>query len=146
MSLHTNVAHWRGQKYRIPSTQWLTKRRILNRITRIKNEEGVWISDYADLESLATNFFSNNTCKNESDQPVEETVTQLQHLNLPIVNNHQKEQLLLLISDKEVEAALFQIEPYKAPDPDGFPAAFFQCFWPIIKQDELINDGQKFLQ
>ena len=45
--------------------------------------------------------------------------------------------LCALFSDKEISDALFQIEPLKAPGPDGFPARFFQRNWSTIKEDVL---------
>lgn len=35
----------------------------------------------------------------------------------------------------EIETALFEMDGYKAPGPDGMPAIFYQHFWPSVKND-----------
>lgn len=36
---------------------------------------------------------------------------------------------------QEVTSALFQMNSYGAPRPDGFPAHFYQKFWSIFQDD-----------
>lgn len=53
-------------------------------------------------------------------------------------------------TEDEVSKALFQMDPSKAPGPNGLSAAFFQQFWNIIKDDVLhpclqfLNHGVEF--
>lgn len=39
---------------------------------------------------------------------------------------------------KEVKSVVFSFNACKAPGPDGFPSAFFQEFWDIVKDDVVI--------
>jgi hypothetical protein len=38
-------------------------------------------------------------------------------------------------TEEEIKEAIGQIEHNKAPGPDGFPVAFYQVFWELIKHD-----------
>ncbi|KAL9664246.1 hypothetical protein QQ045_019645 [Rhodiola kirilowii] len=48
------------------------------------------------------------------------------------------EKLCEPVSEIEIQAAVFQMNPTKAPGPDGFHALFYKKFWHIIK-DEVID-------
>ena len=43
------------------------------------------------------------------------------------------------VTNEEIERAIFQMGPHKAPGPNGIPAFFFQEFWDIVKQDILLS-------
>jgi hypothetical protein len=45
------------------------------------------------------------------------------------------EWLIREVTDMEIKSTLFQLNPDKAPGPDGFNAKFFQLHWDIISQD-----------
>jgi hypothetical protein len=54
--------------------------------------------------------------------------------------------LTMLPSYEEIQKAVFKLNKYGAPGPDGFRAIFFQTYWNIIKGDvyNAVIDG--FLQ
>jgi hypothetical protein len=46
--------------------------------------------------------------------------------------------------EEETGDALFQMGPLKAPDPDSFPACFFQRNWGVLKGDIIRSVRQLF--
>lgn len=44
-------------------------------------------------------------------------------------------QLTKPIEDQEIKAALFSMNPHKAPGPDGMSPFFFQTFWSVLGND-----------
>lgn len=51
------------------------------------------------------------------------------------VNHFMNEELCKPYSNEEIKAALFQMGPTKAPDPDGFPTMFYQVHWDLVEKD-----------
>lgn len=49
-----------------------------------------------------------------------------------LVTEDMNDNLIRDFTRKEVEAALKQIHPTKAPRPDGMSAVFFQKYWSIV--------------
>jgi hypothetical protein len=59
----------------------------------------------------------------------------LLHLIQPKITEEMNKELCKEVSNEEVGDALFQMGPLKEPDPDGFPARFFQKNWETMKKD-----------
>ena len=39
------------------------------------------------------------------------------------------------VTEEEVKRGMFFMKAFKAPRPDGFPLAFFQHFWEVVKSE-----------
>jgi hypothetical protein len=56
--------------------------------------------------------------------------------NIPsIVSEHENNQLVREITEEEIAKAIWDMDPDKAPGPDGFPIRFYRSFWATIKRD-----------
>ena len=55
--------------------------------------------------------------------------------DIPQLSSSENNILIADFTELEVYEAVMQMEKNKAPGPDGFPAEFYQTFWPIIKSD-----------
>ena len=53
----------------------------------------------------------------------------------PVVTPKMNGSLLCQLSGEEIQKALFQMNPSKAPGPDGMTALFFQKYWHIVGDD-----------
>ena len=51
----------------------------------------------------------------------------------PVVAAVENADLIKPVTEEEIHAAVFQMDPHKAPGSDGFGASFFQDHWLVIK-------------
>jgi hypothetical protein len=66
-----------------------------------------------------------------SPATVDEVVSLVEQKVSPDMNDA----MLAPFKVEEVKAALFQMNPSKAPSPDGMTALFFQKYWHIVGSD-----------
>ena len=52
-----------------------------------------------------------------------------------IIGEEENDPILGNIMEEEVEMAVFSMKAFKAPGLDGFPPAFFQHFWEVVKSE-----------
>ncbi|XP_061342057.1 uncharacterized protein LOC133288347 [Gastrolobium bilobum] len=112
-------------------------RRKKNKIIKLQNHGGGWISGEEELIDLARNFFINLF----TDDLVEPGWSQTSCF-WPAIREDHKSLLSLDISLEEVKKAFFQMAPLKTPGPDGYPALFYHKNWELIK--EQVFNSMKF--
>lgn len=96
------------------------------RVSMIKNENGKCIEDTNLIKNMFTKFYQNLFTINIEVSDWIQT-----QFNYPIIDNYK----LVLdsdICDEEIKEALFDMSPWKAPGPDGYPAGFYQRTWNTI--------------
>lgn len=131
------------------NTRWFhakaSARRKRNAIFGIQNEIGNWVTSDEDVEAVFVGYFQHIFT---STYPSEDSMhTILQGIN-PVITDSMNARLLAPFCRAEIEGALNQKFPTKAPGPDGFPALFFQTYWDLIGDKtvecclEILN-GQK---
>lgn len=98
----------------------------------------IWCNDDDTLKKEAQSFFKNLFQCNSPCHP--------HCLNLaaiPHISNDLQQTLLEPVSMLEVKNALFSMESYKAPGPDGFQPIFFKTYWHIVFKEvwELVSNA-----
>lgn len=64
---------------------------------------------------------------------------------IPLVTTKMISKLIEIPDKAEVQAAVFSINPGKAPGPDGFSSGFYQTFWDVIG-DDVYRDVRTFFE
>ena len=101
-----------------------------NKISELRNADGVLVSGDEGVSAMVVEYYSKLYT---SSDPVE-TEEVVQFIK-PTVTEEMNRDLIGEFSRDEVEVAVKQMAPLKAPGPDGMPPIFFQKFWNIIGDD-----------
>ncbi|KAH1131017.1 hypothetical protein J1N35_002395 [Gossypium stocksii] len=94
----------------------------------IRNDDGNWLFDPADIEDMANVFFQ----KLYSEIP--SPLGRLLSNNFPQLDPVDISFLGRPMSNIEIKEALFDMAPLKAPGSDGFHALFFQKYWDTLEK------------
>jgi hypothetical protein len=97
------------------------QRRRKNNVTMLKDANGQWIEDVNQLQKLANEFYiklftEDNLVREWHQTPI----------SYPLLTQDELQQLAAPITQEEVRSAVFNMHPWKAPGPGGFPAGFYQ--------------------
>jgi ribonuclease HI len=100
-----------------------------NSIRSLTDSNGQVVTKQEDLERLACAFYQNLFTAQQDVDPA---------LICQYVPRRVTEEMITELdrefTEEEVERALFQMKPGKAPGADGFNAGFFQTHWSLVKQ------------
>lgn len=130
---------FRGQRARLSWVQYGDKnskffhtvtvqRRQRNRITKIKDSEGVWVDDERQIADDFRVFFS-DLFTSVGDRDFQEAL----EVVLPVIDDAENVELLNLVTYDEIRKAVFQLGKDKAPGPDGFSGVFFKALGILLR-------------
>jgi hypothetical protein len=102
-------------------------RRRKNNVIMLKDDNGQWIDDVTQLQNLSTDFYK----KLFSDDQISRPWTNI-GIKYPVLDPEMLSKLAEPVSIEEVRRAVFNMHPWKAPGPNGFPAGFYQRSWDIV--------------
>ena len=110
--------------------QRANQRRRKNQITGFTDENGRWCTSDNEIARVAESYFQNlfSSANTSNMESVLETVDR-------VVTPDMNDTLLQPYTLVEVKQALFQMQPSKAPGPDGMSLFFFQKYWHIVGCD-----------
>ncbi|XP_024179118.1 uncharacterized protein LOC112185138 [Rosa chinensis] len=100
-----------------------------NKILRLKNDEGTWLTNERDIVAHLNHFFR----EMYDASPTTHMQTVLEFVD-PVVTRDMNVALLADITMEEVKAAVFYLGGLKSPGPDDFPGTFYQSYWEIVKK------------
>ncbi|CAA7012923.1 unnamed protein product [Microthlaspi erraticum] len=104
-------------------------RRRRNRIEMLKNDEGNWVTEGPELESLAIEYYK----RLYSLDDVELVVNKLPLEGFPRLSGEERMSLDKPFLPSEVEEAIKRMGRFKAPGPDGFQPVFYQSCWDVVR-------------
>lgn len=106
------------------------QRRARNWITKLKRADGSWAETEEGIESTTTNYFHHLFMlmqPHDFDDALRYTTV--------IVTPAMNISLRRPPSNDEIEKAVSEINPDKAPGPDGMTSLFYQKFWDVTARD-----------
>ena len=103
-----------------------------NEILKLQRDDGSWCEGEHQIATLFVNYF---TSLFRSDVPNINNMDEVLAATSQVVNPEMNQYLLAEFTKSEVDVALKQMSPLKAPWPDGLPPIFFQHYWDKIGGD-----------
>ncbi|XP_031105595.1 uncharacterized protein LOC116010359 [Ipomoea triloba] len=110
------------------------------RVEKLKTDEGIWLTD-SDL--LLKHIQEHFIALFSEDQTRNSQISALGHY--PTLTDQDWQLVNSPFRLEEIKQALFDMDPCKAPGPDGFTAGFYQKAWDIVGKD-LINFALNFFE
>jgi hypothetical protein len=107
-----------------------TQRQRRNHISRLSNGDGGWLETNEEIAGMMidyyTNLFSTSHPSNLTEAVAEVPSVVTEEMNHNLIREFRAE---------EVEHAIKQMAPSKAPGPDGMPPIFYQKYWHVVGND-----------
>ncbi|CAL9224803.1 unnamed protein product, partial [Arabidopsis halleri] len=116
-------------------------RRSMNSMTVMETEDGLAVYEEDQIATVITQYYQ----KLFTSAPVEdeELLVTVSEAIRPCISAELNNRLEAIPSAQEIREGLFDINPEKAPGPDGFSASFFHSNWAAIG-DEVVHEGKYY--
>ena len=103
------------------------KKRNRNLIYKILLDDGQWIHSRAQIEG----YFTSNFCEvYQSSHP--QISSELEDLVVPSITEGENLELSRVLEPEEIRGIVWEMNPWKAPSPDGLPGLFLKRYWPTV--------------
>lgn len=99
-------------------------RRKSNKVIMLKDDNGRWIEDRDQIKDFVTQFYQKLFSIGEHWNCWSQT-----NISYPIIPTEDLLKLGVTVSRDEVHTTVIDMNPWKAPGPDGFPTGFYQKLW-----------------
>lgn len=96
----------------------------------LRDAQGHWMEDVDDIRLLVNHYYRELFGPSPSLGSWYQTP-----FSFPRLDEQVLASLDLPPSNNEIKAAVFGMNPWKAPGPDGYPAGFYQKSWDVVGQD-----------
>ena len=114
----------------------------VNRITHLEDNQGNIVRGHAKIEADRICFYHDILTETQEDRT--DAIQRITKHILTLVTPEQKTALTRPITQEEVDQAVIDMPPGKAPGPDGFTKDFFHHCWDLVKQDvrEVVEESR----
>ena len=111
-----------------------------NQIIEIQLEDGSWIH----LRDNIVDYFAHHFAEVfQSSSP--QVPPDLEGLISPCISANENFELTRILNAEEIKKVVWDMNPLKAPGPDGFPGLFFRRYWDIVGY-QVIDVVQSFFR
>jgi len=111
----------------------MTHRRYINRITQLEDDQGAPIRDHEKIAEALNSFYQD--LLTETNMNKEEAIQKVTQHIPKLITSEQNRALVRPITQSEVDSAVKEMPPSKAPGLDGFTTDFLHYCWDMIKED-----------
>lgn len=115
----------------------LRQKKQRNYVYMLRNQEGNWVENGQEIALMIQHHFKalyqpSTTTTLDNLLHGSEIDLVLRELDLPCLQEPDKQMLLQHISDQEIRDAMFSIANNKSPGMDGFTSEFYKLYWDDI--------------
>ena len=127
-------ARWyeQGEKSTKYFLQLETRNKIKRSTNKLKKENGTITTDATEILKMQAEFYDNLYKKRTREKSKEQIVQYLSNIQVPKLDDTDKEYCEGLLTVEECEAALKTFKKGKSPGNDGITAEFYKKFWFIF--------------